>query len=207
MPLRSMLTFLLVLFAGAAQAATILVWGDSLSAGYGLKPGEAWPTLLQTRLQAEGFRHEVVNGSVSGETSAGGRSRLPAALDRHKPDIVILELGANDGLRGLPTELLAQNLSAMIAEAKRAGSKVLLVGMQLPPNYGPSYTRRFALTFTDVSKSAGVPLVPFLFDGFGDRPEMFLPDGIHPTAAAQATILDTVWSGLSAMLGSGSASR
>lgn len=201
MPLRSMLTFLLVLFAGAAQAATILVWGDSLSAGYGLKPGEAWPTLLQTRLEAEGFRHEVVNASVSGETSAGGRSRLPAALVQHKPAIVVLELGANDGLRGLPTDLLAQNLNAMVADARKAGSKVLLVGMQLPPNYGPSYTRRFALTFTEVSKSAGVPLVPFLFAGFGDRPEMFLPDGIHPTASAQTTILDTVWGGLRPMLG------
>ncbi|MDO9597279.1 MAG: arylesterase [Azoarcus sp.] len=207
MPLRSMLTFLLILFAGAAQAATILVWGDSLSAGYGLKPGEAWPTLLQTRLEAEGFRHQVVNGSVSGETSAGGRSRLPAALAQHKPDIVILELGANDGLRGLPPNLLAQNLDAMIADARKAGSKVLLVGIEMPPNYGPTYTRRFALAYTEVSKSAGVPLIPFLFDGFGDRPEMFLPDGIHPTAAAQSRILDTVWAGLKPMLGPTTARR
>lgn len=144
MPLRSMLTFLLMMFVGAAQAATILVWGDSLSAGYGLKPGEAWPTLLQTRLSAEGFRHRVVNASVSGETSAGGRSRLPAALEQHKPGIVVLELGANDGLRGLPPKLMADNLQAMIDEARQAGSKVLLVGMQLPPNYGSTYTRNFS---------------------------------------------------------------
>lgn len=202
MPLRSMLTFLLMMFVGAAQAATILVWGDSLSAGYGLKPGEAWPTLLQTRLSAEGFRHRVVNASVSGETSAGGRSRLPAALEQHKPGIVVLELGANDGLRGLPPKLMADNLQAMIDEARQAGSKVLLVGMQLPPNYGSTYTRNFSQTYTEVARTAGVPLVPFLLDGFADRPELFLADGIHPTAAAQKHILDTVWSGLKPLLGS-----
>ena len=114
-----------------------MVWGDSLSAGYGLQADEAWPTLLQTRLEEKGFRHTVVNASVSGETSAGGRSRLPAALEQHEPDIVILELGANDGLRGLPPKLLAENLDAMISAAQGAGAQVLLVGMQMPPNYGP----------------------------------------------------------------------
>ncbi|MBR0565680.1 arylesterase [Azoarcus sp. L1K30] len=207
MPLRSMLTFLLVLFAGAAQAATILVWGDSLSAGYGLKPDEAWPTLLQTRLEAEGFRHDVVNASVSGETSAGGRSRLPAALKAHQPAIVIIELGANDGLRGLPPKLLEQNLEAMIADARQAGSKVLLIGMQMPPNYGPAYTRSFAAAYALVSTATGVPLVPFLLEGFADRPEMFQADGIHPLAQAQHTVLDTVWRGLEPLLGSRSAKR
>ncbi len=202
MPLRSIATFLfMLLFAGAAQAATILVWGDSLSAGYGLKPEEAWPTLLQTRLEREGFRHSVVNASVSGETSAGGRSRLPAALERHKPDIVILELGANDGLRGLRPQLLAENLNAMIADARAASAQVLLVGMQMPPNYGPAYTRRFAQTFTDVARAHKVALVPFLMDGFADRPELFQADGIHPTAEAQPRILDTVWEALKPMLG------
>ncbi len=191
----------MLLFAGAAQAATILVWGDSLSAGYGLKPEEAWPTLLQTRLEREGFRHSVVNASVSGETSAGGRSRLPAALERHKPDIVILELGANDGLRGLRPQLLAENLNAMIADARAASAQVLLVGMQMPPNYGPAYTRRFAQTFTDVARAHKVALVPFLMDGFADRPELFQADGIHPTAEAQPRILDTVWEALKPMLG------
>ncbi len=191
----------MLLFAGAAQAATILVWGDSLSAGYGLKPEEAWPTLLQTRLEREGFRHSVVNASVSGETSAGGRSRLPAALERHKPDIVILELGANDGLRGLRPQLLAENLNAMIAHARAASAQVLLVGMQMPPNYGPAYTRRFAQTFTDVARAHKVALVPFLMDGFADRPELFQADGIHPTAEAQPRILDTVWEALKPMLG------
>lgn len=189
------------MFAGAVQASTILVWGDSLSAGYGLKSGEAWPTLLQTRLTDEGFRHTVVNASVSGETSAGGRSRLPAALEQHKPSIVILELGANDGLRGLRPQLMAENLTAMIDAARAAGSQVLLVGMQMPPNYGAAYTRRFAQTFTDVAQTRDVPLVPFLLDGFADQPELFLSDGIHPTAEAQPRVLDTVWQGLQPLLG------
>ena len=211
MPLRSILTLLLslslVVLAGAAQAATILVWGDSLSAGYGLKPQEDWPTLLQTRLTREGFRHRVVNASVSGETSAGGRSRLPTALAEHKPDILILELGANDGLRGLKPALLADNLGAMIASAREAGARVLLVGMQMPPNYGPAYTRRFAQTFSEVAANAGVPLVPFLLDGFAEHPEWFQADGIHPTAAAQPHIVDTVWQGLEPLLGQRSARK
>jgi len=203
MPLRSIATFLfLLLFAGAAPAASILVWGDSLSAGYGLKPGEAWPTLLQTRLEREGFRHKVINASVSGETSAGGRSRLPAALAEHKPDIVILELGSNDGLRGLKPQLLADNLQAMIAATRAAGARVLLVGMRMPPNYGPAYTRRFADTFADVAQTQNVALVPFLMEGFADRAELFQADGIHPTAQAQALILETVWRGLKPLLAS-----
>lgn len=194
------MTLLFILLSGAANAATILVWGDSLSAGYGLKAGEAWPTLLQTRLAREGFRHMVVNDSVSGETSSGGRSRLPAALARHKPDILILELGANDGLRGLKPDLLADNLAAMIASAKAAGSRVLLVGMRMPPNYGPAYTQRFEATFAEVARSHKVGFVPFLFDGFADKPELFQADGIHPAANAQPIILDTVWKGLEGML-------
>ena len=202
MPLRSIATFLfLLLFAGAAPAASILVWGDSLSAGYGLKPGEAWPTLLQTRLTREGFRHKVVNASVSGETSAGGRSRLPAALAEHRPDIVILELGANDGLRGLKPALLADNLQAMIAATRAAGAQVLLVGVRMPPNYGAAYTRRFADTFGDVARMHKVALVPFLLEGFAERPELFQADGIHPTAEAQTLILETVWQGLRPLLG------
>lgn len=194
------MTLLFILLSGAAQAATILVWGDSLSAGYGLKAGEAWPTLLQTRLTREGFRHTVVNDSVSGETSSGGRSRLPDALTRHKPDILILELGANDGLRGLKPDLLADNLVAMIASAKKAGARVLLVGMRMPPNYGPAYTQRFEATFADIARTHKVGFVPFLFDGFADKPEFFQADGIHPAADAQPMILDTVWRGLRTML-------
>jgi len=200
MPLRSIVVFFVVVFSGAAQAATILVWGDSLSAGYGLRSQESWPTLLQTRLQREGFRHMVINASVSGETSAGGRSRLPAALDRHKPDLLILELGANDGLRGLKPSLMADNLAAMIRAARERGVRVLLVGMQMPPNYGAAYNRRFQQTFVDVAREHDVPLVPFLLDGFADRGEMFQRDGIHPTAEAQEIIVDTVWKKLVAML-------
>ncbi|APR05470.1 Arylesterase precursor [Thauera chlorobenzoica] len=199
--LRSIATFFfIVLFAGTAHAATILVWGDSLSAGYGLRRGEAWPALLQTRLQDEGFRHTVVNASISGETSAGGRSRLPQALEQHQPEILILELGANDGLRGLRPQLLADNLQAMIATARESGARVLLIGMQMPPNYGPAYTRRFAQTYADVARNEDVALVPFLLEGFADRPELFLADGIHPNAEAQALVLETVWQGLEPLL-------
>ena len=191
----------MLLFTAMAHAApSIVVWGDSLSAGYGLKPGEDWPALLQTRLRQEGFLHEVVNGSVSGETSAGGRTRLPAALARHRPTILILELGANDGLRGLRPQLMGDNLRAMIADARTAGARVLLVGMQMPPNYGAAYTRRFAQTYVDVAADTKVPLIPFLLEGFADRPEMFLADGIHPSAEAQPLILDTVWKDLAPIL-------
>lgn len=203
MPLRSMVTFFFILFAGTAQAATILVWGDSLSAGYGLRPDQAWPTLLQTRLAREGFPHRVVNASVSGETSAGGRSRLPAALARYRPDVLILALGANDGLRGLPPEHLADNLGAMIEAAQQAGARVLLAGMQMPPNYGPVYTRRFAETFARVAQAHKVALLPFLLDGFAERRALFQPDGLHPTADAQPLILDNVWSRLAPLLGDG----
>ncbi len=155
---------------------------------------------MQTRLQDKGFRHVVVNGSVSGETSSGGRTRLPAALAEHAPAIVILELGANDGLRGLQPRLLADNLKAMIDAATASGAQVLLVGMQMPPNYGPAYTRRFSAVFRDLAESEELPLVPFLMEGFADRPELFLADGIHPTAEAQGLILDTVWHSLQPML-------
>ncbi|MCK0512686.1 arylesterase [Aromatoleum buckelii] len=201
MLLRSIVIFFFaIMVSGAAQAATILVWGDSLSAGYGLRPKQDWPTLLQTRLEREGFRHTVINGSVSGETSSGGRSRLPAALDRHEPDLLILELGANDGLRGLPPRLLAENLAAMIDAARSRGTRVLLIGMQMPPNYGPPYRQRFEQTFADVAREHKVPLVPFLLDGFAERHEMFQSDGIHPTAEAQELIVDTVWRQLVSML-------
>lgn len=200
MLLRSIATFLFVIVSSAAQAATILVWGDSLSAGYQLAQSEAWPLLLQTRLTDQGFPHQVVNGSVSGETTSGGRSRLPDALARHTPDLFILELGANDGLRGLRPQLTADNLEAMITAAQDAGARVLLIGMQMPPNYGAAYTRRFAEAFEQAAEKRKVPLVPFLLDGFADNPEYFLADGIHPTAEAQHLILDTVWEKLAPML-------
>ena len=200
MLLRSIAIFLFVIVSGAAQAATILVWGDSLSAGYQLAQREAWPVLLQTRLSEKGFPHKVVNGSVSGETTSGGLTRLPDALKRHQPDIFVLELGGNDGLRGLRPQLMGENLEAMITAAQQVGARVLLIGMEMPPNYGPAYTRRFAQTFRDVAERTDSVLLPFLLDGFGDQPEMFLPDGIHPTAEAQHLILETVWAKLEPML-------
>lgn len=201
MLLRSIVIFLMfVLFGGGAQAGTILVWGDSLSAGYQLRIEQAWPTLLQTRLAEEGFPHRVVNASVSGETTSGGLTRLPAALVEHQPDLFILELGANDGLRGLQPRLMAENLETMIRAAREAGAQVLLVGMRMPPNYGPAFTRRFEQAFRDVADANDVPLLPFLLEGFAERPEMFLPDGIHPNAEAQYIILDTVWGYLLPML-------
>lgn len=176
------------------------MWGDSLSAGYQLRPGEDWPTLLQTRLRAQGFPHSVVNASISGETTSGGRTRLPAALSSHHPEVLILALGANDGLRGLRPRLMADNLGAMIDAASAAGARVLLVGMRIPPNYGPTYTRRFQQVYVDTADSADVPLVPFLLEGFAGDRSAFLADGIHPNAEAQARILDTVWTHLQPLL-------
>ena len=201
MLLRSIAIFFsVVMFSVTAHAATILVWGDSLSAGYQLRTDEAWPTLLQTRLDDKGFPHRVVNASVSGETSSGGRSRLAAALETHRPDIFVLELGANDGLRGLRPQLMQDNLQAMIDSARAAGAEVLLIGMQMPPNYGPAFTRRFEQVFHDLAADNGIAFVPFLLEGFADRPEMFLPDGIHPSAEAQHIILDNVWPALAPLL-------
>ena len=201
MLLRSIVILIsFVLFGGTAQGGTILVWGDSLSAGYQLRIEQAWPSLLQTRLADKGFPHRVVNASVSGETTSGGLTRLPAALAEHQPDLFVLELGANDGLRGLQPRLMAENLESMVQAARETGAQVLLVGMRMPPNYGPAFTRRFEQAFRDVADANDVPLLPFLLEGFAERPDMFLPDGIHPNAEAQYIILDTVWEYLLPML-------
>lgn len=195
-----------VLLALPAQALSVeaaprlLVWGDSLSAGYGLNSNEAWPKLLQDRLKEEGYIYHVINGSVSGETSDGGRSRLPAALAEHKPRVLVLALGANDGLRGLAPARLTENLVAMIEEAQATQARVLLVGMQMPPNYGRSYTAAFAQAFKDAAEQTGVAFVPFLLDGFADQPEAFQADGNHPTAASQPLLLDNVWPTLKTLL-------
>lgn len=193
MLLRSIVFLFSIVIVSAAHGNTILVWGDSLSAAYQLKVEQGWPSLLQTRLSDKGFPHRVVNGSVSGETTSGGLTRLPAALAEHRPTLFILELGANDGLRGLSPRLITENLDAMVQLAQESGARVLIAGMQLPPNYGPMYTRGFEATFRQVSQSRQTALVPFLLEGFADQPEFFLPDGIHPTAEAQHLILDTVW--------------
>jgi acyl-CoA thioesterase I len=182
------------------EAAVLLVVGDSISAGYGLPNGKGWVTLLAARLQSEGYRYRVVNGSISGDTTAGGRARLPALLSQHKPAIVILELGGNDALRGGNLAATRTNLEAMVAAAQSAKAKVLVVGMQLPPNYGLTYVREFNALFGDVAKAQRVPILPTAFAGFGDDFTLFQSDLIHPTAAAQPRLLDNVWPVLQQLL-------
>ncbi len=168
----------------------LLVMGDSLSAAHNIPLELGWVNLLQQKLGSE---WSVINASISGETSAGGLTRLPDLLDEHQPDWVFLELGANDGLRALSTAALEDNLRAMIDLAKQAGARVLLIGLQIPDNYGPIYQQRFAETYPQVAERRQVPLVPFLLEGVGTEPEFMQADGLHPTAAAQPILLRTVW--------------
>jgi Lysophospholipase L1 and related esterases len=169
------------------------VLGDSLSAAYGIRPEQGWVALLEKRLQSEGYGYRVVNASVSGETSTGGVQRLPRALELHKPEIVILELGANDGLRGLPLATTRANLEKSVELARAAGAKVLLVGLEMPPNYGPKYTAQFREMFRELAKSHSLPLVPFLLENVALDPELMQSDGLHPNAKAQPILLDNVW--------------
>ena len=188
--------------AAAAPARTILVLGDSLSAGYGLAQEDAWPTLLERRLKATppgGRNYRVVNASISGETTAGGRSRLPALLGRHRPEIVILELGANDGLRGLPLAAMRDNLASMLKEVRSQGARPLLVGMRLPPNYGP-YAQDFQQAYAELARQTGTPFVPFLLDRLAQSANHFQADGLHPTREAQGVVLDNVWPTLKTLL-------
>lgn len=178
--------------ATAPPAGSILVVGDSLSAGYGLPAGAAWPALLAGQLGQRAPGWTVVNAAISGDTSAGGRARLPALLARERPALVLIELGANDALRGQPLDATADNLRAMIGAAQAAGARVGLIGMQIPPNFGPVYTRQFRELFKKVADEAGVPLLDFLLEPIADKPDLFQGDGIHPTAAAQGPIADHV---------------
>lgn len=172
-----------------ASAKTVLVLGDSLSAGYGLKDGQSWVTLLADKL---GDKHKVVNASVSGDTTANGLTRLPSALAQHKPDIVIIELGGNDGLRGQPLGLIEKNLSALISRSQKAGATVVLAGMQILPNYGPRYTGGFSALYGKLARQHQTALVPFLLEGIGGQATLMQADGIHPTAEAQPTIVANV---------------
>jgi len=186
-----------------AATRTILVVGDSLSAEYGLVRGTGWVALLEQRLAREHVAATVVNASISGDTTAGGVARLPSLLREKKPSVVVLELGANDALRGLPLDATRANLVAMTRLAKAAGAKVVIVGMQLPPNYGRAYGDRFASLFADVAKAEGAALVPFLLKGVADVPQaeaMFQADRIHPLASAHTTILANVWPVLAPLL-------
>jgi acyl-CoA thioesterase-1 len=191
---------LLPLLATAQRQPVILVLGDSLSAAFGIAVQDGWVHLLQKRLETGGYPHQVVNASISGDTSAGGLSRLPAAIERHQPSILILELGANDGLRGQPISKLHENLQAMIELAQQADTKVLLVGILLPPNYGPAYTEQFQETYPQLAEQYGLGLVPFLLDGVATNPELMQGDGLHPNALAQPTIMNTIWAELEPML-------
>ncbi len=174
-------------------APVILVFGDSLSAEYGLRRGAGWVKLLEDRLKGEGFPHRVVNNSISGETTAGGLSRFPASMKKHRPSVVILELGANDGLRGLAPQQTYQNLLSMIRQAQAIGAKTLIVGIKVPPNYGADYSRRFDQVFVDLARATNSALVPFMLEGMADNPSMFQADTIHPNEKAQPTILNNIW--------------
>ncbi|MDM0112189.1 arylesterase [Variovorax sp. J22R133] len=188
---------------GSGKRAVILVVGDSLSAEYGLKRGDGWVPLMQRRIAEQKIPATVVNASISGDTSSGGRARLGALLAQEKPTHVVLELGANDALRGLPLQGTQENLTQMTRAAQAAGAKVLIVGIQVPPNYGSDYTRRFEAMFAQVASSTKAALVPFLLKGVADAPDaasLFQADRIHPTAAAQARMLDNVWPELQKLL-------
>jgi acyl-CoA thioesterase I len=191
---------LFVTAPGLASAATILVFGDSLSAAYGVPQEQGWTSLLEKRLHDEGYGYRVANASISGETTSGGASRLESALQTHRPDIVVIELGANDGLRGQSLDLMRRNLERMIDASRRAKAEVLLVGMRLPPNYGTGYTEKFRQTYADIARQKKTAFVPFLFDGFAENARYFQPDRVHPTSEAQALMLETVWKGLRPLL-------
>jgi acyl-CoA thioesterase-1 len=199
--LISAILAVVLLVGGAAYAApNILVVGDSLSAAYGLPQNAGWVSLLKSRLVQEKFPHQVENASISGETTSGGRTRIDALLKEYKPKIVILELGANDGLRGLSVQQTRANLEAIILACKRSRAQVLLVGMRLPPNYGPAYTEPFHALFGELARKHKLRHVPFLFDAIAGKREYFQADGLHPTAQAQPLLLDTVWRELRGML-------
>ncbi|MBX3678457.1 MAG: arylesterase [Rhodocyclaceae bacterium] len=191
--------FLLLSFAAQA-AGNILIVGDSLSAGYGLGANQSWPSLLEKRLREARLDYSVVNASISGDTTAGGRSRIGAALDQARPAVVIIALGGNDGLRGLPVAVMRDNLNAMLAAARARKARIVVAGMKLPPNYGIDYTREFEQSYAVLARRHKAALVPFLLEGVAERRELFQADNIHPVAEAQPIILDNVWKSLRPLL-------
>ncbi|RGP57364.1 arylesterase [Pseudomonas abyssi] len=184
---------LLCLLSLPAAAQGILILGDSISAAFGLEISDGWVSLLERRLEAQNLPFEVHNASLSGDTTAGGLARLPALLARHEPNLVVIELGGNDGLRGLPTDKMQQNLAAMVERSRAAGAEVVLLGMRIPPNYGVRYTSAFEQVFRDVAEQQQVPLVPFVLEGVAGVPELMQADGVHPNAQGQPGILDNAW--------------
>jgi acyl-CoA thioesterase-1 len=203
--MRTILLLLLALLGlrGAAAAdgqPVILVLGDSLSAGYGIPVEQGWVARLQQQLDAAGYGYRVVNASVSGETTVGALERLPRALERHRPAIVVIELGGNDGLRGLPVDELRANLEALIAVSREAGARVLLAAVRMPPNYGPQYTEKFYSVYAELARELDVAWVPFFLEGVALREDLFQDDGIHPDLQAQPILLDNVWPVLEPLL-------
>ncbi|HUJ88246.1 MAG TPA: arylesterase [Burkholderiales bacterium] len=203
---RAIKALLLIIFsflaaaAAAAGGKTILVFGDSLSAAYGIPRDRGWVALLEKRLAAEGYDYSVANASISGEITSGGLARIAKVLAQTRPAVVILELGANDGLRGLPVDEMRKNLRAMVVRAKKSGARVLLIGMRMPPNYGPDYTGAFASAYAELARRERVALVPFMLEGIAARRELFQADELHPTAAGQPLLLDNIWPRLQPLL-------
>jgi acyl-CoA thioesterase-1 len=193
-------TIWFLLVAGASAAPRLLVVGDSLSAAYGIPADQGWVQLLQQRLAAGGYPHQVVNASISGDTTRGGLTRLPAALERHQPALVVLELGGNDGLRGFGPAMTRDHLQQMIDLATDAGARVLVLGVKLPANYGSAYGDKFHQVFLDLAEQPDVAVVPFFLEGVAEDRALMQPDGIHPSAAAQPRILENVWSALQPLL-------
>ncbi len=194
------LSFVALPTAAIAKNSTILIYGDSLSAAYGISQQQGWATLLQKKLISQHYQYDVINASISGETSSGGLSRLPFALTKFKPNIIVLELGANDGLRGLSVKEMSKNLSAMIMLSKKAKVKVLLVGMRIPPNYGPKYTTSFSQTYRQLSLQHKVSLVPFMLENIAAKPKLIQDDGLHPNVLGQPMILENIWQELQVLL-------
>lgn len=180
--------------------AVILIVGDSLSAEYGIRRGTGWPALLNEQLIRENRPWRVVNASVSGETSSGGLRRLPGLLDTHHPSVVVIELGANDGLRGQPLQAMRSNLQSMVSASRQHGAQVMLIGIRIPTNYGREYTEGFAKVFVDLSRENRLPLLPFLFDGMATQLDLFQADRLHPTEEAQSLLLANVWRVLSPLI-------
>ncbi|MBS0588198.1 MAG: arylesterase [Proteobacteria bacterium] len=204
---KNFLIILILVFIFAMPAAasgkTVLVFGDSLSANYGISAEAGWVALLKQRLQSEFAGYQVVNASISGETTLGGRNRIRQTLEKHQPEIVILELGANDGLRGATIKSINDNLAAIIEACQQNNARVLLTGMQLPPNYGMTYTQKFQAIFPQLAENYQIKLIPFLLAGFGDKHEFFQADGIHPNEVAQKKIVENVWEVLHTMFTTG----
>ncbi len=184
----------------AADEPTVLIFGDSLSAGYGIDIDSAWPSLLQERLLRQGYEHRVVNASITGETTEGGAERIEDALERFSPDLVVIELGGNDGLRGFPPARMKANLETMITESRERGASVALLGIRIPPNYGPRYTRAFEAVFKDLAEQYDLPFMDFFLDGVALDDSLMQADGIHPTAEAQPRLLENAWPAIESAL-------